>query len=263
MDTARKTRPFSERRTVKSTGFTLIELLVVIAIIAILAAILLPVLARSRREAYRVNCASNLRQDGVAIAMFVDENQNYLPPGTLGVQQNTGLDGGQNPGVNQNDVYQLGYYIAQYLGVSVPLQGQPNQTNLVPTLICPGFQNMQNPPNIFTNIMFVVTQGGLQADNGNIPNNNTWFAFGYHTTAPPNTVAQVQKEAGLPLSSIWALCDVDQVVVNDLANTWRPQLPVQPTHGKVRNFLYFDTHVGLKHVGPPGYYYNPAYGPEY
>lgn len=64
----------------KNSGFTLIELLVVVAIVVILIAILMPSLARSRAQAQKVACASNLRQIGVALFMYANENQNVLPP---------------------------------------------------------------------------------------------------------------------------------------------------------------------------------------
>jgi len=117
-------KPSVRNRSTSRTlpGFTLIELLVVIAVIAILASLLLPALSVARNKAWRIQCASQLRQLGLGFNLFVNDRQDRYPAAGYGNSANNG---------------QLAWdsWIYRYIGGVAP--DSAIDTGLTPTVFSP------------------------------------------------------------------------------------------------------------------------------
>ena len=120
----------------KLKGFTLIELLVVIAIIALLMAILMPALQRSRMQARNILCKSNLKSYGLVMRLYTADWDDGLPESFTGIysrktmDEATSLAGGWNPSVP-------GEYNLKPDGAYIPYLHDNVKSN-----ICPIFQNV-------------------------------------------------------------------------------------------------------------------------
>ena len=214
-------------------AFTLIELLVVIAIIAILAAMLLPALARAKQKAYATQCLSNLKQTGIALQMYVDDNQQSLPGPVWA---------GAMASYDKNSSYELIYYIATYLGSPAP----GAQTVVARAFVCPGYERSAPGVTSLNGRKIYLLNDDLDPNPLNrVP------PFGYPATSTSTgdtpAVAPLRYTAldiFVPPSQIFAITDVDQA--NPSLNpsvTWWDDLPNKPVHGAVRNKLFFDWHV--------------------
>jgi prepilin-type N-terminal cleavage/methylation domain-containing protein/prepilin-type processing-associated H-X9-DG protein len=214
-------------RTSKSRGaFTLIELLVVIAVIAIIAGMLLPALASAKKKGARVQCMSNLKQVGIALQNFTDDNEDFLPGPVVT---------GARASYDETSSQELIFYIATYLGDPAPSK----KTVISRVFRCPGYE--RNAPGLTSLIgrkVFLLNDDADANPLSQVP------PFGYPLPPTATPLKITAFDNNLPPASVFAVSDVDQSIpILNPTISWWSDLPNAPVHGSVRNQLFFDWHV--------------------
>ena len=204
------------------SGFTLVELVAVVLVLTFLVLLGLPTLVRAKQRTKEANCQINLRQLGFALQAYTESDDGWLPGPVNQLA---------NPRYCQSSTNELAWYLAERLGCPTP---SPHPV-IAPQLICPG----SDPDGKRT---LDRAQPDYALSNGRSLGGPP---FGQPGSVLSRPLSMTSITAMAHPAECMAISDADKGNVNPTLPGWSA-LPYRPVHGKLRNQLYFDWHVGSK-----------------
>lgn len=213
-------------------AFTLIELLVVIAIIAILAGMLLPALARAKEKGRQTTCYNNLRQMGIAMNMYADDNNGLIPRG--------------------NDPFWWQVFIPNLGGKSATI----DQYGRIRVYVCPSYPDRRQK------MCFVVNAWQFSGPNDVVGSEILGLQKINRIEKPTETIYLADNENGPWRPIFTGVTFLGDNSLNDIWSVNHLPYPTQAAtarlnperriaaarHSKGMNVLYFDGHSGWRNA---------------